>query len=142
MIKESIIAVIGGGTVAFAGYLLVVNENQVNIANIQRELIEIKTIGKENGKSLVATKLFIAQAHPGRDTSTLASLVKLKQLEDSEIQVLAGSLANVKVGPEPNNEILKLPVELKAIVKKYQLNGDDFAAYTAVANLPLKDDRM
>ena len=142
MIKELVVAVVGGGVVALAGYLLVITKNQVNISHIQSDIMEIKEFSKKNSKSLVATKLFIAQAHPDRDASSLASLMKLQKLDDSEVEVLAGALPDVKLGPGPENEIVKMPVQLKAIVDKHQLNGIDIAIFWAVANLPVKDGQM
>lgn len=141
MVKEIIIAVVGASAVALAGYLLGVKENQVNIANIKKDLVEIKEIGEKNGNSLIATKLFIAQAHPNRDASKLASLNKLQKFDSSEVEVLAGALSAVKLGPGSTKEIVKLPVNLEAITRKYHLSGNDFANFTAVANLPAKDHK-
>lgn len=142
MVKEIIVAVVGGSVVALAGYLLGVKENQVNITHIKQELQDIKEIGKNNQDSLVATKLFVAQAHPNRDASTLASIVKLQKLNKNEVEILARSLSDVKIGPGPNNELVKIPVNLKDLAEKYNLNGNDFASFTAVANMPKIDHQL
>jgi len=134
MIKEITIVVITSSILAVAAYVLVVKENKINIIHIKKELKEMKDIAKKNEDSLVATKLFIAQAHPDRDASNLASLIKLQKFNRAEIVALAQSLPDVKLGPGPNKEIVKLPVSLKELVKKYQLTGNDFANFTAVAN--------
>ncbi len=142
MIKEIVIAVVGGGVVALGSYLLGVKENQNNIGHIKQELVEIKEIGKRNQDSLVATKLFIAQAHPDRDTSRLASIIKLQKFNKEEVEVLAQSLPEVKLKSGLTIEIVKLPKSLLGLVKKHKLEGNDFENFAAIANLPPREHIM
>ena len=142
MVKELVVAVLGGGVVALAGYLLGVKENQVNIDNLKSELAEIKAIGQKNQDSLVATKLFIAQAHPERDAGNLASVMKLKQLDKIEVFTLAESLPEIKFQSGPGHKLAKLPEELEALAKKHDFKGKDFASYAEIADLPVTEIKL
>ena len=136
MIKEILVGTISGGVLAIAGYILVVKENQVNIEHIKKDLQEIKEIGRKNDTSITATNLFVAQAHPDRDASTLVTTVKLKEFNNEEIYILADTISDVKLGSGNNNDIINAPAAFNALVEKYNLTGDDVVNLHSVANMP------
>lgn len=142
MLRELVIAVVGGSVVALSAYLLGVKENQINIDHLKRELADIKAIGEKNSDSLVATKLFIAQAHPDRDISKIASVKKLQQLDRAEIVKLAEALPEIKFEPGPGYRIAVLPKDLAELARKHEFSGKDFASYTELANLPFMEVKL
>jgi len=139
MVKEIVISVVSAGIALGGNYVLIAKENQVNISNIQRDISEIKTVGKETSDSLVATKLFVAQAHPNRDTSSLSSIEKLQKLDDEEVKILAGHLGEIEFSPGSNSEVKILPVGLQNMAAKYQLTGEDFGYFTSLAYPNIQD---
>lgn len=140
--KAIIIAVVSGLIVAAAGYLLIVKENQMSIRAVEKEISQLREMGIKTQDSLNATKLFVAQAHPDRDASTLASIMKLKKLDINEITGLASSLRKVEVGPAPENEIKQAPADVRALIEKYELTGKDLKVYGKIAELPMRKHAM
>lgn len=136
-----VIALVSGFLVAVPGYLFVVKKNQVDIVNLQREVDRLKDSGREYDKSLVATKLFIAQAHPDRDISNFASLQKLQDLNAAEIRVLAGELQKAQLTSGPQGEIVSTSNKLQQLIQRFQFNDDDLETYQAVAEMPSAGDQ-
>lgn len=136
MFKEITIAVVSAGIVAMGGYIIDVKVNKVIISNLKDELKEIKGIVGKNQESLVATKLFIARAHPNHNPSQLLSFTKLQSFNSNDVKVLAKSLASDHT---PENNYFSTPsnnTDLSELIKKYQLNEQDIANYSEVAHMP------
>ncbi|MDR4513158.1 hypothetical protein [Nitrosomonas sp.] len=105
MVKEIIASIVAAGIVAFAGYLFIVKENQLMIRNLSDDLTNIKNEIEKSNSALRATNLFIAQAHPDRDVSMLASMKKLQEFNKQEIKILAESLPEIQVTTSNNKKI-------------------------------------
>ena len=133
--KALIIAAVSGLIVALGSYLLVVKENKVRIEGLQSTLEDLRDSSIKIQDSLTATKLFIVQAHPDRNASSLAAVMKLKNLNKAELATLAEGLRNIKI-VGPNKEVHQASAEIQELMKKHNLTGKDFITYYRVAELP------
>jgi len=120
MLKEAFVAVISavisGIVLTFAGYLLIIKENQVIIQSLKEQVAdlkkdalrtfeieidnfrEIKEKMEKTDTSLNATKLFIASVHPdNKNISMLSSLKKLNNLSIPELEQLAEGIKHKEV---------------------------------------------
>jgi len=139
MLKELGIAIVGGSIAALGGYLLLVTENKTDIKHIEKQLAEIKAIAKENGQSLISTKLFVAQAHPDRDSSSLVSLEKLSFFENADVIKLAETIAQYDEDSETIEKLrLKLvnSDDIAHLKQKYNLEVADINTYVDIAKSP------
>lgn len=130
-----IISIVSGLVVAAGGYLLVVKENQVRIEGMQSTLEKLQESSENMRNSLNVTKLFVAQAHPDRNFSRV-SLLKLQNLSKDEIATLAAGLEDVKIAG-PDKEVRQAPAEIRELMKKHNLTGEDILAYHEVAASPV-----
>jgi hypothetical protein len=135
-----LIAIIGGGIVALAGYLLIVKENQMEIASLKSTISDLKMIATDTQKSLNATRLFIAQAHPDRDLAQRGSVEKLRGLSTKEIEELADSLPQVQL--TNTKEVESVPVSIQNLMEKYNWTEGDVGTYYEIAELPTKEGTM
>ncbi len=155
-IVKGLLIVVGGAIiVAVPGYLFVVKENQVRIESLQKSVDEIKLAQnpllpvpgtlkeiRENTEklqdSLNATKLFVAQAHPDRDTSSLAAIMKLQGFKPSDFTTLAKGLRNVTI-VQSTGQVIDAAPEFMKLMRKYGITAKDISKYRmAVADTPLK----
>lgn len=139
MMKEVMVGVVSSLVAAvvigFAGYILVVKENQWRIATLQSSLDEMKEEQKLNNRNIITNRLMLVRAHPDMHPDQSMSLSKLEGLSSAEVFDLAGIIEEGAVHPDLADGASELSAEAQALLNEHALSAEDLDVYSEVAAL-------